>query len=293
MSGAEAACRLSVIASSGDPGHEHEVRGPGVIRIEGAANTRDTSPRRRSVHLGLCVGLWGVLAPPPPPPRVGPPPPPPPAYVGGPQEAANPQRRAPHEPDPSHARVTPPRREGLVVRGAPTVHEAVAAAMRSAGLDLPRARRWTTRARRSAWLPRVEVGADVDERQAWALDQQAGEAGSLGEDVGRGWGVRGRVQWDLDRVVFNPDELRAARAALDVFEARRRLASEVVKLHVAWQRAVEDLRLAAQENDPSQDPALDPVPQDPAALDPATLDALAEAAELAALLEVLTGLDYP
>jgi hypothetical protein len=163
------------------------------------------------------------------------------------------------------------------------VHDAVAAALRVAGLDLPRARRWASRARRSAWLPRVEVGADVDERQAWALDQQAGESGSLGEDVGRSWGVRGRVQWELDRVVFNPDELRAARAALDVFEARRRLASEVVKLHVAWER------VAAPSKPVATDGGIPPL-EDAAA---AMLDARAEAAELAALLEVLTGLDYP
>jgi len=171
-------------------------------------------------------------------------------------------------------------------RAAPTVHEAVSAAFRAAGLDLPRARRWAGRARRSAWLPRVEVGADLDERAAWALDQQAGESGSLGSDVGRGWGVRGRVLWDLDRVVFNPDELRAARAALDVFEARRRLASEIVALHVAWERAWTSARTTQESEVTSTHVG---TVQGPArASEPA-----ANAAELAALLEVLTGLEYP
>ena len=40
-----------------------------------------------------------------------------------------------------------------------------------------------------------------------------------------------RATWELDRLIFNVDELRAARAALDVADTRERLLVRVTQLY--------------------------------------------------------------
>jgi hypothetical protein len=57
--------------------------------------------------------------------------------------------------------------------------------------------------------------------------------------------LRFGVGWSFDRLVFNPDELRAARAGIDVQEARVRLLLDVTTLYferarllLVWHRYV-------------------------------------------------------
>ncbi len=118
----------------------------------------------------------------------------------------------------------------------PGVAEVQAAALRRATLAPKTAQRWLRRARAAAILPTVtgEVGLRTD--QGWQLDQAAGDGDELSQDLGAGRVMQVRASWDLDRLIFNADELRAARAALDLADVRERLLVRVTQLYFERQQ---------------------------------------------------------
>ncbi|MCA9663201.1 MAG: hypothetical protein KC486_33015, partial [Myxococcales bacterium] len=92
-------------------------------------------------------------------------------------------------------------------------------------------RRWLARARAAAALPSVRGELDLRRDQAWQLDQEAGVADELSQDNGAGQVIRVRVAWELDRLIFDPNELRAARAAVDMAMAREQLLLRLTQLY--------------------------------------------------------------
>ena len=118
----------------------------------------------------------------------------------------------------------------------PGIAEVQAAALRRATLSPRTAQRWLRRARAAAILPTVtgEYGLRTD--QGWQLDQAAGDGDELSQDLGAGRAIQVRASWDLDRLIFNADELRAARAALDLSDVRERLLVRVTQLYFERQQ---------------------------------------------------------
>lgn len=149
----------------------------------------------------LRLALLGLLGPPPPPP---PPPPPNPALL-------------------ARALAELPTR--------PSVAQVQEAALRRATLAPRSAQRWLRRARAAALLPEIQAGVDLRSDQGWKLDQAADDGDALSQDLGAARNIQLRASWDLDRLIFNPDELRAARAALDLADVRERLLLRVTQLY--------------------------------------------------------------
>jgi hypothetical protein len=141
---------------------------------------------------------------------LGPPPPPPPPRV----------------PDPA---VLARALADLPTR--PSVAEVQAAALKRATLSPRTAQRWLRRARAAAALPTVQAEVGLRSDQGWQLDQAAGDGDELSQDLGAGKLVQVRATWELDRLVFNADELRAARAVLDLADTRERLLVRVTQLY--------------------------------------------------------------
>jgi hypothetical protein len=154
----------------------------------------------------------------------------------------------------------------------PGVEQVQQAALHHASLPATMARRWLGRARTAAWLPRVGVQLDLDADRGYRLDRAADSPDELSTDAGRSRGWRLDLTWDLDRVIFNPDELRAARSALDVLDHRAALLAHVTELYFERQAAVADLRAAGASAAPELRRAV---------------------AELDAQLLALTGLRFP
>ncbi len=118
----------------------------------------------------------------------------------------------------------------------PRIADVQAAALRRATLAPKTAQRWLRRARVAALLPTVtgEYGLRTD--QGWQLDQAAGDGDELSQDLGAGRAIQVRASWELDRLIFNADELRAARAALDLADVRERLLVRVTQLYFERQQ---------------------------------------------------------
>jgi hypothetical protein len=131
----------------------------------------------------------------------------------------------------------------------PTVEEVQHAALGRANATERTSRGWMRRARAAAALPAVTAQLDLRADQSWNFDQEAGAADALTEDAGSLTGVRLRTTWELDRLVFNLDELRAARAGLDMLDWRERLLVRVTQLYFERQRLLlEDALVGAGED---------------------------------------------
>jgi hypothetical protein len=125
----------------------------------------------------------------------------------------------------------------------PSVAEVQAAALQRAALSPRTAQGWLRRARAAALLPTVQGEVGLRSDQGWQLDREAGDGDALTQDLGAGKLVQVRATWELDRLIFNADELRAARAALDLADARERLLVRVTQLY--FERAQLLLEIAA------------------------------------------------
>ncbi len=118
----------------------------------------------------------------------------------------------------------------------PSIAEVQAAALHRATLSPKTARGWLRRARAAAILPGITGEYGLRSDQGWQLDQAAGDSDELSHDLGAGRVVQLRASWDLDRLIFNADELRAARAMLDLAELRERLLVRVTQLYFERQQ---------------------------------------------------------
>jgi len=226
------------------------------------------------IAASLIACLIGAPAPEPPAPELiqpasAEPAPPEPAPI----EPA-PSRPPPVEPDPPG--YDPAALEQALARlpAGPTLAEVQAAALARAGVDPTAASRWLRRARTAAALPTVSVQYDRRFDRGWTLDQAVGEGDELRNDSGAQHTLRAKATWELDRLIFAPDELRAARAVLDVADFRERLLVEITRLYFERERL-----LLERELEP-----------------PVDLEAAIEVSmrlrELEGLLAGLTGLDF-
>ena len=156
----------------------------------------------------------------------------------------------------------------------PSLRETQDAALRQAGVDPRAGTRWIRRARVAAALPTISVQVDHRLDQGWTLDREVGEADALRNDAGNQSVVRAKATWELDRLIYAPDELRAARAALDLADFRERVLVQVTQLYYERQRLLVERELAP--------------PTDMSAAIAASL----RLREVEGLLAGLTGLDF-
>ena len=190
-----------------------------------------------TAHASLAFVLVVGLAPAPPPTTTPPPPP-------TPSAAPSPNRVDAH----AHVRAALAR-----LPPGPSLREVQAAALAHAGLDLRASARWQARARRAAALPVVSLQWDRRFDRGWTLDEAVGAADALRNDAGQQDSVRVRATWELDRLWFSPDELRAARASLDVADVRERVLLEVTRLYFERERLRVEGVLATPSDDPVDD----------------------------------------
>jgi hypothetical protein len=134
----------------------------------------------------------------------------------------------------------------LLAEGEPTVEEVQRAAAAGVQVDDGATDSWGRRARTAAWLPRLSLEYRHDERDTRVV----GLSGNVESDYLRqspGDQVAVRAAWDLDRLVFAPEEPRAA--AITALLARRR--EEVVEraTRLYFERRRLRLRLALSPPD--------------------------------------------
>lgn len=171
-----------------------------------------------------------------------------------PRTEVAPRREARVEPRESEA--TPPpaavaaarsaRLLALLADGDPAVEEVQRAAAAQVRADAGALDSWERRARTAAWLPKLSLEYRHDERATRVV----GLNGNVESDYVRfspGDQLAVRAAWDLDRLVFAPDELRAAATASQLMRRREEAVERATRLYFERRRL--RLRLALSPPD--------------------------------------------
>ncbi len=153
----------------------------------------------------------------------------------------------------------------------PTVEEVQRAALEQAALEPGRTMSMLTRLRWAGVLPRVEVSLARGLERDEDLDRRYQDWDRISIATDDDLDLRCTVRWDLDRLVYDPEELRGARQAADLSRRRRELLLAVTRLYY------ELVLLRAQERLGGEEPA------------EARLERALRLAELTALLDGMTG----
>lgn len=125
----------------------------------------------------------------------------------------------------------------------PSIRETQIAAVRYAEIDAGRISSWRTRAGISALAPEIsgEYRRNIeDDRTLGAQTSGNVDYQSLDDDDR----YTARARWELDRLVFNPDELRVSAEATDLVKLREDVLDQVTKLYFERRRLQVELETA-------------------------------------------------
>jgi hypothetical protein len=159
--------------------------------------------------------------------------------AGGARTIADPARL----PIPAQLPVEPPPARKPEAEPVPPkmARACVAAALRASGLGVDDARleALMTRARESAWFPETRMRAmrlwsDADHVTTLATT----DTPNFYDAVGANLVLELRLTWRLDRLLYSGEESSIERVRLERQDARARLATHVLEVLFAWQRAV-------------------------------------------------------
>jgi hypothetical protein len=153
----------------------------------------------------------------------------------------------------------------------PTIEEVQEAALRQSALEPEKTRSLLRRVRWAGVLPRVEASLSRGYGRDEDLDREYEEMDDLSLATDQDLELRVAVQWDLDRLIFDPEELRAHRETAYLTQRRRELLLSVTGVYYELVR----LRAEALRGGPA-------TAED-------TLARALRTAELEALLDGLTG----
>lgn len=121
-------------------------------------------------------------------------------------------------------------------RREPRVSEVQTEAIRAARLGADESDSWRSRVNLAPILPELRARAThaLDRDESLALEP--GSADRFDVDTGRGWILEARAEWQLSRLVWDPDEVGIGREASARGERRDDLAEKVAHLYFERRR---------------------------------------------------------
>lgn len=113
----------------------------------------------------------------------------------------------------------------------PTIEQVQREALHQATLEPRRVRRLVSRVRWAGILPRVEASVSRGLSRDEDLDRSYQEMDELSLATDQDLDFRLSVRWDLDRLVYDPEELRAQREVASSAQRRRELLLSVTRMY--------------------------------------------------------------
>jgi hypothetical protein len=118
----------------------------------------------------------------------------------------------------------------------PSALECQKAAVRHGCLRRKQVRSWRGRVRNAAWLPEVKVGVDRSHGAESRLKGEPGTSSEWAEQKGADLSYGMQARWSLDRLIFDPNELKVSREAQRLVELREEVAHQVTRVYYERRR---------------------------------------------------------
>ncbi|NOZ86634.1 MAG: hypothetical protein GXP49_10260 [Deltaproteobacteria bacterium] len=138
-------------------------------------------------------------------------------------------------------------------KACPSVKDLVKMVTDANGIEPARFKDLATRAGNAGWLPLLEIRVDrnLDGNKSGTRSRSVSVSSSgvyLGPDdetfvfqEGDDWRIRIRAVWELDRLVYDRDELKALDRELKTVEARNKLLKQALDLYFKWKNLIRKL----------------------------------------------------
>ena len=110
----------------------------------------------------------------------------------------------------------------------PTLDALIAAALKQANADVESVRSWQRRVRLSPMLPTVKVSVGYDLERDESLDRTQEDPDRWGADTDRDLAMQLTAQWEFDKLIFHPDELKIYNALADRAERREAVITMII-----------------------------------------------------------------
>lgn len=128
-------------------------------------------------------------------------------------------------------------------KGEPSIREVQEAAARNVDVNPERMRSWRSRSRLAALAP----GIRAEYRYVGQFDQRLKAGGDAADTQQDTFGTQhrplARVDWDLNRLVFNPDELRVSSEISSLVRLRESVLNQATKIYYERRRLQVELDL--------------------------------------------------
>lgn len=128
--------------------------------------------------------------------------------------------------------------------GEPTVREVQDQAVTYANVHPEVVDSWRTRARVNALAPRLRTGGQGTVNRDLRTVEQTGEADTLFKNDDNAGRLTVETTWELDRLIFEPQEMNVAREAVRMANLRDRVLDEVTRRYFERRRLQIDIELS-------------------------------------------------
>ncbi len=128
--------------------------------------------------------------------------------------------------------------------GEPTVREVQAAAVEYYRVDPSLIDSWATRARTNALAPQFQARGWGEERNDIRTVSQTGENDIISDTDRSAGRLQLQATWDLDRLIFEPQEMSVAREGVRIANLRDRVTDEVTRRYFERRRLQIDVELS-------------------------------------------------
>lgn len=110
----------------------------------------------------------------------------------------------------------------------PSVDAVIAAALKYGQANIETGRIWQRHVKRAPLLPTLKVSLGYDLERDESLDRYQNQPDRWGADTDNDLGFQVTAQWELDKLIFNPDELKVYNARADRAQRREAIISLIV-----------------------------------------------------------------
>jgi hypothetical protein len=130
----------------------------------------------------------------------------------------------------------------------PSLAELKQAALPNADADKAPTDRWKRGVRLSSILPTLKVGGNFGQNRDEALDRYQDDPDRWGADTGRDLGADVSLQWKLDRLIFNTDELKVYDTLADRAVRRENISTLLINVYFERRRLqLEEILLTPED----------------------------------------------
>ena len=119
----------------------------------------------------------------------------------------------------------------------PSIREVQKQALKQISREEKKIKSWKSRVRAAAWLPKFKTGVGKNNYEVMAVRQRLGEEKIFNNRNFGNWDFEGKVEWDLEKLLFRKEEVDIQNKSLKIFEEKQDLIENITEAYFERRKA--------------------------------------------------------